>query len=159
MNKIIFLDFDGTMIPTTFSKYMEQLSLLSKNSILNKDEFGEFFAPHCVENLRILVRETEAKIIFSTNWKDKGYEFLSKMWKQRGYPGEAINCTPSLNPVQSIRGDEIDNILVNNYTKYVILDDMGAKQFHSHQIPHLVHCDERFGFSSKNLEKAIEILK
>ncbi len=158
MNKIIFLDFDGTMIPTTFSAYMKQLQIMSKNTILPEDVFGEFFAPHCVENLKILVKETDARIVFSTKWKDMGFVFLNIMWKYRYDFGNPFDCTPILN--NKTRGNEIDQWLKDNQTdKYVILDDMGPPHFHEYQLPYLVQCDERLGFTNRELEKALQILK
>jgi len=159
MQNVIFLDFDGTMIPTTFSKYMEQISTMNKTSE-HKDLFGEFFAPHCIENLRELINKTGALIVFSSNWKDEGFENLYKMWIKRYNFGVPIGCTPTIKSKQFLRGDEIEAwISANECGKYVILDDMGSFQFHTHQIPNLVNCDERFGFTKKELKKAIEILK
>jgi len=158
MNNIIFLDIDGTMIPTSFSKYMEQMSLISKKNILSKDDFGEFFAPHCVENLRVLIEKTQGKIVFSSKWKDQGFDFLKNMWKIR-YPfGELMGCTPDI--LNSKRGEEIETWLQNNeWDNYVILDDMTTMCFKLHHISHLVTCDEMFGFTKKDLNKALNILK
>lgn len=159
MNKIIFLDFDGTMIPTTFSLYMNQMEKLSKKNVLTTDDFGEFFAPHCVENLKILVEKTNAKIVFTTRWSDQGYDNLIEMWKSRYNFGEIIGYAPTL--INSIRGEQIKRWLDihEDYDKYVILDDMTDSQFYMDQLENLVICDEKLGFTKKELEKALIILK
>ncbi len=110
---VIFLDFDGTMIPTSFSKFMEQMNKLSKSK-LNTHSYGEFFAPYCVENLLTLLKEKDAKLVFTTNWRDKGHGVLVKMFIDRyNIPDEFIlGSTEMISNEQ--RGLEIETFLKEN---------------------------------------------
>jgi hypothetical protein len=158
MKKVIFLDIDGTLIPSYYLKYMERLNALSQGTVIMKDLYGEFFAPDCIENLRTLIQHTQANIIFTSRWKVKGFDRLKAMWQYRYNFGKVLGCTPLL--YDSIRGDEIDNWLISNHwDKYVILDDMSETQFNWYHLPSLVTCDQNYGFTKKELQKAIQILQ
>jgi hypothetical protein len=134
--KIIFLDIDGV------------LNVSSRE----RDEWGSVFHPHLVENLRLIVEKTDAKIVISSSWRKDGLAKMQEMWIARGLPGEVIDTTPSLylkkdgsiqfwnnklkkHPTEAVkgysipRGCEIEYWLKNEgFTKYeieswVILDD------------------------------------
>lgn len=155
----IFLDFDGTMIPTAFSKFMEQMNNLSKDKLSN-DAYGEFFAPYCVENLLSLMKEKDAKIVFTTNWRDKGHDFLVEMFTERyNIPSDYILGSAKVLSNQK-RGDEIKDFIDSNseIKNYVILDDMGKKFFLEDQYSRLIECDPMFGFTTKELNIALELL-
>jgi hypothetical protein len=156
MTKILFLDFDGVLNPTLYALFLERLNRLSKYTTATDDQYGQYFAPYATDNLRILIQETGGKIVFTSNWR-KDVD-LKKMWTYRYNFGEVIGCTPCLE--NNNRGDEIDLWLnKNDIDRYVILDDMLASQFHGHQLKYLVTCNSVLGFTDKELEQAINILK
>ena len=69
--KIIFLDIDGVL-----NVYCE-----------SRDEYGCCFHSHLVENLRILIEQTGAKIVIISTWRFSGLEIIKEMWEKRNLPG------------------------------------------------------------------------
>jgi hypothetical protein len=163
--KQILLDFDGVLIPKLFSSFAEQMTKMSRGEVNNKDDFGEFFSPSSMHNLRLLIEETDASIVFTTNWRKPpneggvGYMALREMWQSRYDFGHVMGATPVMDPALSKRGNEIAQWLRQNpASNYVILDDMGPSMFLPEQLPHLVTCPEEYGFTNSALEKAYDIL-
>jgi len=78
--KIIFLDIDGV------------LALMHKEH----DEFGSLFHQHFVDNLKLIIDETQAKIVISSSWRKNGLVEMLNLWKHRNLPGEIIDTTCSL---------------------------------------------------------------
>lgn len=134
--KIIFLDIDGV------------LNVIEKG----RDEYGQIFHQHFVDNLKKIINETGAKIVLSSSWRKSSLTIIQEMWKFRNLPGEVIDVTPSLylqkggsivfynnklqeQPTPKIngysipRGAEIEywlkneSSLIDKVTNYVILDD------------------------------------
>jgi hypothetical protein len=161
MLKIIFLDFDGVLIPSTFSKFLKYMERLSNGGLASKDDFGQYFYEPCVQNLKTLGEKSCAKIVFSTNWRNEHEQskFL-ELFKKR-IDISVLGSTPTIDPKLGNRGNEIEAFLakLENYEiDYVILDDMAPTHFLAKQLPFLVNCDEKFGFTKINLEKALAIL-
>jgi hypothetical protein len=159
--KIAFLDFDGVLIPKTFSEFLRHMENLSFGDSSSKDQFGEYFYPPCVHNLVALHKEKDISIVFSTNWRNEieHSEFIELFQKRIDIP--IVGFTPEIDPKIGKRGNEIDCFLSNfkhKVDKYVIIDDMGEKNFLPNQFNHLVICNEMFGFTKSNLKKALEIL-
>jgi hypothetical protein len=134
--KIIFLDIDGVL------NVIEQ----------GRDEYGQIFHQHFIDNLKKIIDETGAKIVLSSSWRKSSLTIIQEMWKFRNLPGEVIDVTPSLylqkggsivfynnklvkEPTPKIngytipRGAEIEywlkneSSLIDKVTNYVILDD------------------------------------
>ena len=79
--KIIFLDIDG---------------VLNVNA-QGRDNYGQLFHKHFMDNLKRIVDETGAKIVLSSSWrKDGGLKLIKEMWVYRGLAGEVIDVTPDL---------------------------------------------------------------
>jgi hypothetical protein len=78
--KIIFLDIDGV------------LALVHKN----RDDYGSLFHQEFVDNLKMIVDKTDAKIVISSSWRKDGLDTILQMWKFRNMPGEVIDITPSI---------------------------------------------------------------
>lgn len=153
--KVIFLDIDGV------------LNLCYKG----RDEYGALFHPHLVENLRKIIKETNAKIVISSTWRLSGLSVMKEMWKKRELPGEIIGITPSFMKEYGTtlcRGKEIDSYLENHpeIEKYVILDD--DRDMEPHQMDNFVmtsgnrdheDCvDIGYGLTRICSERAIKIL-
>ncbi len=157
MNKnVLFLDFDGTMIPTTFSAFYEQLNRLNRD-IPTGDGYGEFFAPHCVAGLQRIVRAQYVDIVVTSKWKmDMNLERLQQMWRHRQYPGIIVGVTPNL---PGSRGDEIKAWLDEHPVDgYAILDDMGPSMFLPEQLGRLVVCEDHLGLTMVEAQRVLERL-
>ena len=132
--KIIFLDIDGV------------LNVIAQGH----DKYGGIFHPHFIDNLGLIIKDTNAKIVITSSWRKSGLQYFKDMWKDRNYPGEVIDVTPSIymkengglvfwndklkqHPTPKIhgysipRGCEIEYWLTNeapeDIEQYVILDD------------------------------------
>jgi NADH/NAD ratio-sensing transcriptional regulator Rex len=150
MIKVIFLDFDGVLIPVTDKK----------------------FNMRNVDNLNELIRKTDAKIVITSDWKrDHDLEFIEKTLTDNGVRGEIIDITPNYTikeseTVKVPRGTEIDQWIKNYETfdgenlkavlNYVILDD--HMDMLVYQLDHFVEIDQSKGFDGKALKDALEIM-
>ena len=109
---IIFLDIDGVLVTNRMLMY--------------HDNWGHKFDPVCVENLRKLVTQTQAKIVISSAWRYRGLKFLQDMWKARNLPGEVIDITRR--DSSGGRGHEIHHWLMahrglDDRKEFIIIDD------------------------------------
>ena len=152
--KIIFLDFDGVM-DTEYDDLVR-----SKEGMPFSDEYGILFDPNCVQNLKHIIDNTGADIVVTSSWKYMmSYQDFINMWEDRGLPGFVTDVTPT--PSQRCkRGDEIDAWIEECRTdcQYVIIDDLGADNFNSHQIPRLLVVNPFWGLDEETAERAIKLL-
>lgn len=81
------------------------------------------------------------------------------MWEDRGLPGFVTDVTP-VPKQRRKRGDEIDAWIEECRTdcQYVIIDDLGAENFNSHQIPRLLVVNPFWGLDEETAKRAIELL-
>ena len=163
MAKIIFLDIDGVLLSTTYARFLEQAEQLSQGTAMGHDAYMEHFAPYCVANVQTLVRETGAGIVFTSVRKadqPDGPAWLRAMWASRYGGPPVLGATPTLDNQQYRRGDEIRHWLTANPgQQYVILDDMGPAHFYTEQLPFLIQCDEKWGFTTTELALALTALR
>lgn len=141
---IIFLDFDGVLVPY--------------NSQDKRDYWGALFDDQCVEVLRNIIFETQSKIVIISSWGN-GLSLLSLkiMWKFRKMPGTIFDRIKNNSLDRSEKIDKwINNHKINNY---IIIDDMGPRQFSSHHHSHIVQPDTRYGLCDREIEKAISLMK
>ena len=152
--KVIFLDFDGVMD----TEYYDHI--LSEAGEPISDEYGLLFDPECVKNLKYIIENTGADIVVSSTWKYfMSYQDFLNMWRARGLPGFVTDVTPNIHSSR-YRGDEIDAWLneCKNECQYVILDDLGADNFNSHQIPRLLVVNPFYGIDEDIAGRAIALL-
>ncbi len=127
--KIIFLDIDGVL----------------NICFPARDKYGSLFHPHLVENLKLLIQATQAKIVISSSWRDDGLEVMQEMWQERKLPGEVIDITPNFMAQTGSslqRGNEIQDWLDRNPTeKYVIIDD-DYSDINPEQLPFFVRTSD-----------------
>ena len=135
MEKIIFLDFDGVLNTEHYQR------LLSYQGKAWKDEYGAFFDPEAVLQLRRIVDATNADVVIESSWKYLGLAAMQEMWKERDLPGKVIGITDStasdkwllnanlddIDPAMGhCKGIEIASWLADNTRNgviYVIIDD------------------------------------
>ena len=152
MKKIIFLDFDGVMDTAYYDH------ILSKNGLATTDKYGVLFDPTCISNLKKIIDATGADIVVSSTWKDfMSYQEILEMWKECNLPGFVTDVTPT---VSRHRGSQIDAWLrdCKDVCQYVIIDDLGAGNFHTHQIPWLLVVNPYYGIDEVIVERAINLL-
>jgi len=141
MRKILFLDFDGVMVTTSYC------TLLSEDGKKWTDRFGSVFDPVCIENLKFVIDETDAAIVVTSTWKmELGGNGIRAMWEERHLPGEVIGVTPDTDIL--CRGNEIEAWLADCQEEYhyAIIDDAPFIGFFTEsQQEHLFKVDENVG--------------
>lgn len=176
MNKerYLFLDFDGVL------NTMEYQTALQWKGEPRKDEYGSLFDPEAVENLNLIILNTNAKIVISSSWRLDGIRRMREMWAARELPGKVFGVTPKLSEVHfnslqddrnsisvipyGTRGLEINEWLrinPNLYQQnmgysYAIIDDFD--DFISSQMSHVVLTEPETGLTKELAVKAIELL-
>ena len=82
MEKYVFLDFDGVM---TSGKNYDTLVSAGRPV---RDEYGDLFDPEAVANLQMILENTGASVVISSNWNVLGLGTMKDMWKKRELPGK-----------------------------------------------------------------------
>lgn len=121
--KVLFLDIDGVL--NSFDNMYALGAVSYHNGPNDRDKYGHTFDERCVRWLRVLIKETNAKIVISSAWRIAGLEVMKKMWEDRNLPGEVIDITPESYDINDdSRGREIQMWLDKNEVEsYCILDD------------------------------------
>lgn len=137
---IIFLDIDG-VLATRKTKYL-------------------YFQKECVDELKRVLEETDARIVLSSAWRCHWkMEDLKAIFEDAGINGDLIvGATPSL--LNGGRGTEISMWLRDNkdiwVKRYVIIDDeISDIKAHADRI---VDVKTEEGFVAENADKAIQLL-
>jgi hypothetical protein len=150
---IIFLDIDGVLAPHPES--------CKKPNI---DKFGYAFDADCVYWLNKLIKETNAKIVISSSWREmfKTSDDAKLCLENRGViPNLAINYK-TINDPQGYRGWELQQYVNFDFDethtdKYVILEDEMFDMLYIHR-NNIVECDSKVGFGEKEYLQALKIL-
>ena len=130
-NKFIILDIDGVLATST-QYYLKPTS----KSWLKK--FNVYpFDKKCVYVFNEILRETNAEIILSSDWRFHfNLEQLDEIFKLNNVIKSPINCTLDLsyyfenkNQISKIRQFEIKEYLKkNNIKSYVVIDDLDLSE-------------------------------
>ena len=151
MNKIIFLDFDGVLNTEHYQ------GLLQYQGKPWQDEYGAFFDPKAVKQLKRIIDATDADIVVESSWKYLGLDAMKELWEVRNLPGTIIDITPSL--LGKNKGVEIASWL-SKYAKqdirYVIIDDEYV--ILDSQLPHFILTNPYEGISEEQANRAISML-
>ena len=151
MTKIIFLDFDGVL---NTEHYQDLLQYQGKPW---QDEYGAFFDPKAVKQLKRIIDATDADIVVESSWKYLGLDAMKELWKVRNLPGTIIDITPSL--LGKNKGVEIASWL-SKYAKqdirYVIIDDEYV--ILDSQLPHFILTNPYEGITEEQANRAISML-
>ena len=151
MNKILFLDFDGVLNTEHYQ------SLLQYQGKPWQDEYGAFFDPKAVKQLKRIIDATDADIVVESSWKYLGLDAMKELWEVRNLPGTIIDITPSL--LGKNKGVEIASWL-SKYAKqdirYVIIDDEYV--ILDSQLPHFILTNPYEGITEEQANRAISML-
>ena len=123
----------------------------------NKDAWGPLFDPSAVENLRLIIDNTDAAIVISSSWRyAHRLGSLRMMWEVRELPGEIIGTIPC-GATYISRGENIECWL-DKYGRpdYVIIDDLD--DFSPAQHDRYIETNPIVGITDADAQKAIEIL-
>lgn len=173
VKRYLFLDIDGVLNTIRYSNF------LVDHDEDEVDEDGALFDPEAVNNLASIVEKIpDLRIIISSTWRLKGWEWMQRLWKKRKLPGAIYSFTPVLEVVCFVdkinrkdstsvypygaRALEVNEWLrlyavQNSLTyKYVILEDVN--DFLVMQQEHVIITDPNFGITKENVLKALEIL-
>ena len=173
IQRYLFLDIDGVLNTARYSNY------LIDHEEDDVDEDGALFDPETVANLTTLVKNIpDMKIIISSTWRFKGWDWMNNLWKKRNLPGKIFSFTPGLEFTRFVdiinqkysesvypygtRGLEIGEWL-RLYAprnpmqyKYVIIDD--DDDFPAFYQGHVVLTDENNGITEDTVVSCIEKL-
>lgn len=173
LQRYLFLDIDGVLNTMRYSDY------LIDNDEDEVDEDGALFDPEAVNNLAYIIEKVpDVKIIISSTWRLKGWEWMLRLWKKRKLPGTIFSFTPVLEVVCFVdkinRKDSTSvypygtralevNEWLRLYTgqnplsyKYVILDDFN--DFLVMQQEHVIITDPIVGITKETVVKVLEKL-
>ena len=168
MDKYIFLDFDGVL------NTEHNQNLLYHEGKACQDEYGAYFDPEPVEQLKRIIDATHAEIVVESSWKYLGLEAMQEMWEVRQLPGKVIDITPSsvsdswllsadLDDVDPVighcKGMEIASWLSDHAkpnTNYVIIDEEYV--ILDSQLPNFILTNPYDGLTEDLADRAISIL-
>ena len=147
--KVIFLDFDGVLNNTGYCRSTGG----AENDSVRRP---------AVHHLNNIIRETDAKIVFSTDWREpRTIPELKNVLVGSGFtwPDSCIGVT-EVNDRKRV--DQISDWLlawhiVYGITKYIILDDIVPEEFKELRSRH-VYCRPMYGLNKSRAEKAIKLL-
>lgn len=173
IQRYLFLDIDGVL---NTIRYSEDLIDHDEDEY---DEDGSIFDPKAVANLAYIIENVpDVKIIISSTWRFKGWDWMNQLWKKRKLPGSIYSFTPVLDVVCFIdklshkdscsvypygtKALEINEWLrlyeSNNPLsyKYVIMDDFN--DFLAMHQEHVIITDPHYGITKDDVVKALEML-
>lgn len=173
LQRYLFLDIDGVLNTMSYSNY------LIDHDEDDVDEDGALFDPKAVTNLANIINKIpDVKIIISSTWRLRGWEWMNRLWVKRQLPETIYSFTPVLEVVCFVdiinrkdttsvypigtRGLEINEWLRNNASlnpfsyKYVILDD--DKDLLLRQQANFIHTDPYYGITKDDVLMALKIL-
>lgn len=140
---IIFLDVDGVLNST--NKLMEVYNATHRPHSGYSYPFDE----KCLQNLKLLVQMTEAKLVITSTWRknEEGINILLNELKKYDLEQAVLGTTPILNASREI---EIKTFLSSNSLDYnfIILDD--ENDFDDLGL-HLVKTNMQFGLTYLNV--------
>lgn len=147
--KIIFLDFDGPIIP--------------EQSHTTHRPMAKKAWPDCVAALNRITDTTGAKIVVSSSWRSDGLTKLRKLLKDWGVTGTVVGVTPFLfTKAESIwgtatRGSEIADYLKHqkDVEAFVIIDDDNDMDDFE---PFLIQTPFDIGLTEEDADRAIDML-
>ncbi len=161
MTKIVFLDFDGVLLPDPDARAQAEKGLTQSNYLATV-----VFNPLCVANLLSLVKSQHCEIVLSTSWAaGNSMSQLSNCLMRNGIdptlifeyddPGEKNYMTPR---DSTIRGEQIQSWLREHpeITQWVAIDDDSTVLLLKQNF---VRTNPSLGFDKVALQKSLAILQ
>ena len=166
--KIIFLDIDGVLN----TEYYQ--GLVEYQGKPWQDEYGAFFVPKSVKQLKKIIDATDADIVVESSWKYLGLDAMKELWDARNLPGRVIDITPSSVSDEYLSNVDLDNLDASMLhckgleiaswlseqkkqdIRYVIIDDEYV--ILDSQLPHFILTNPYEGITEEQANKAISIL-
>jgi hypothetical protein len=140
--KIIFLDFDGVL-----------------NSELSTRQFGTKyrFAKPNVAALNEILRQTEARLVISSSWREGLMlsEIIGYLERDGVMAGRVVGKTEFLNQARGLEIDAWLHSVPYAVSSFVILDDRDDMEMHRER---LVQINPQVGLSMAQARRAIELL-
>jgi hypothetical protein len=162
MTKILFLDFDGVLLPDSLAHKQVEKNGLNPDNYLEIVEFDQ----HCVANLNKIIAATHAEIVLSTSWAmGNSISKLSNCLLRNGIdpsnifeyddPIHGSWLTPR--KMSSLRSNEIGWWIGNHpeITNWVAIDDDPSIL---HLKTNYVRTNPAVGLNAEAASKAITIL-
>ena len=167
IRKIIFLDFDGVL---NTEHYQGLLQYQGKSW---QDEYGAFFDPNAVKQMKRIIDATGTDIVVESSWKYLGLDAMKELWDVRNLPGRVIDITPSSVSDEYLSNVDLDNLdasmlhckgleiaswLVEQTEdiRYVIIDDEYV--ILESQLSHFILTNPYEGITEEQAERTISIL-
>ena len=168
IRKIVFLDIDGVLNTEHYQ------GLLEYQGKPWQDEYGAFFDPKSVKQLKKIIDATDADIVVESSWKYLGLYAMKELWDVRNLPGIVIAITPlsvsdehliNINldyldtSILNCKGIEISSWLSKYETqdiRYVIIDDEYV--ILNSQLSHFILTNPYEGITEEQANQAISIL-
>ena len=142
--RVIFLDFDGVLIPIT-AQYLKK-----RPAVICEPAMAQ---------LNRIVEETGAEVVVSSSWRKlHSVERLGKLLEYWGFKGKVRDKTPNMDKrgleIKSwLRHQEVRNNLVESF---VILDDEVSDM--APMTPFVIKTEGQSGLIEENATEAIGIL-
>ena len=173
MERYLFLDIDGVLNTIRYSNF------LIEHGKEETDEDGALFDPDAIKNLASIIQNVpDIKIIISSTWRFKGWEWMNTLWRKRNLPGKIYSFTPGLevvcfldkmndNNTSSVYPYGTRALEVNEWLRiyacknplsyrYVIIDDFN--DFLAMQQDYVIITDPNVGITKENTVDTIEKL-
>ena len=114
------------------------------------------FDYECINNLAMLVNDTNSNIVLSSNWREykKGVKMVKQILSFFDIEDRLIGKTESI-PTSNRDREILGYLWTNNCEHFVILDDYLCTTF----MDYTVWTDPFYGLTKKDVEKAKKILK
>ena len=162
--RIIFLDFDG-VITNIGGRTKNSFLRTENNLVMYSVNIDQIFNRLCVERLARMVFTSQAKIVFSTSWRNSfsPVELSRMLCAVAPFPKECfVGVTPFYDGKR--RGVEINYwlkpvMIRQEKLKYVILDDAPACEFLPEQMQHFVQTDHMRGLQPEDVDRVMSVLK
>jgi len=160
--KVIFLDIDGVLNYESFMLHPELHS--GEHPVTSVEYAAEEIAPSCIRALKILVEQTDAKIIISSTWRHgRSIQTLGRILHEAGFDGEVIG---KIDYQKDSREAKILRWIENSHTffglpeieSFVILDDEPSRFPVMQHLPSFISIDPKAGLVYRQAQCAAEVL-
>lgn len=166
--KFCFLDFDGVLnsdayvLSDAFRAECKSVGITTNGYEVMEKAHYLHIDPAAVKLLNTLVEKSKAKVVISSNWRNKYSLFkLNAMLELRGATFKAIDVTPRKFSWRAREHDiiqyfsELDRQPKHTLHDFVILDDINE---FSKLLDNFVEVSDKVGLTQENVDQALKIL-